>query len=299
MHYIGIDIGGTTIKAARIDAGGAVEQSASSPTPANDLDSLLAAISDLVSRLTADQPASGVGVGIPGLRNARTRVIQISPRIPCIRDVNLEELLQRKLRIPVVTENDANAGAVAEWRCGSGKGLQHMAYITLGTGLGCGLILSGALFRGASGYAGELGHTVVEPGGRPCDCGATGCIETRVSGPGIVQTAQEMRVSGDISSAGSIYHSALQGNEGAQEVFNETGRYLGMLCANLINLLNLQCIVVGGGVIASGDLLLGPTRDEVHRRAFPASAQDCPIVQSQLWPDAGTIGAAMLARDNS
>jgi glucokinase len=108
-----------------------------------------------------------------------------------------------------------------------------------------------------------------------------------------------MRVSGDISSAGSIYHSALQGNEGAQEVFNETGRYLGMLCANLINLLNLQCIVVGGGVIASGDLLLGPTRDEVHRRAFPASAQDCPIVQSQLWPDAGTIGAAMLARDNS
>jgi glucokinase len=203
------------------------------------------------------------------------------------------------MAIPVLTENDANAGAYGEWRSGAGKGLQHMAYITLGTGLGGGLILSDRLFHGASGYAGELGHTVVEPAGRQCDCGAIGCIETRVSGPGIVQTALEKGVSGDVSSAGSIYAAAMQGNEGAKAVFVETGRYLGMACANLINLLNLQAIVIGGGVMASGDLLLNATREEVRRRAFPASAQDCPIVQSHLWPDAGVIGAAMLARDNS
>jgi glucokinase len=299
MHYIGIDIGGTTIKAALVDARGAVAEKAKAPTPADDLNSLIATIATLVSKLRGSGPVSAIGVGIPGLRNIKTGVIQTAPHIPCIRNVNLEELLRQKLAIPVITENDANAGAYAEWLCGAGKGLQHMAFVTLGTGLGCGLILSEALFRGASGYAGELGHTVVEPEGRKCDCGAMGCIETRVSGPGIVRTAREKQVSGDISTAESIYTAALNGNEGAKAVFEETGRYLGMVCANVINLLNLQAIIIGGGVMASGDLLLAPAREEVERRAFPSSARDCPIVQSQLWPDAGAIGAAMLARDNS
>jgi glucokinase len=299
MHYIGIDIGGTSIKAARVTTLGAVAETAKAPTPSDDLDTLIATIATLVSRLQGDSSVAGIGVGIPGLRNIQTGVIQTAPHIPSIRNVNLEELLQQKLAIPVITENDANAGAYGEWCCGAGKGLQHMAYITLGTGLGCGLILSEALFRGGSGYAGELGHTVLEPGGRKCDCGATGCIETRVSGPGIVQTAVEKKVGGDISTADAIYTAALSGNEGAKTVFEETGRYLGMVCANLINLLNPQAIVIGGGVMASGDLLLSPARKEVERRAFPSSARDCPIVQSQLWPDAGAIGAAMLARDNS
>ena len=299
MHYIGIDIGGTTIKAARVDTLGAVAESIKAATPAESLESLIATLVDLISRLQANARISAVGVGIPGLRNTRTGVIQTSPHIPCIRNVNLQELLQRKLPIPVLTENDANAGAYGEWRCGAGKGLQHIAFITLGTGLGCGLILSDGLFRGASGYAGELGHTVVEPAGRQCDCGSTGCIETRISGPGIVQTAREKGVSGDISTSESIWAAAMQGNEGAKAVFAETGHYLGMVCANLINLLNPQAIVIGGGVMASGDLLLNAAREEVRRRAFPASAQDCPIVQSHLWPDAGVIGAAMLARDNS
>jgi len=298
MHYIGIDIGGTTIKAARVDVLGAVAESVKAPTPAENLESLIATLGGLISRLQVSAPVSSVGVGIPGHRNSRTGVIQTSPHIPCIRNINLEALLRERLAIPVITENDANAGAYGEWRCGAGKGLQHMAYITLGTGLGCGLILSESLFRGASGYAGELGHTVVEPAGRLCSCGATGCIETRVSGPGVVQTAKEKGILGDITAA-SIYSAAMEDNEAAKAVFQETGRYLGMTCSNLINLLNLQAIVVGGGVMAAGDLLLNVVRGEVRRRAFPASAQDCPIVQSQLWPDAGVIGAAMLARDNS
>ena len=300
MHYIGIDIGGTAIKAGRIDESGAVQKSAKAQTPSDNLEQLITTIANLVGTLQTDAPIAAIGAGIPGLRNARTRVIQTSPHIPCIRDVNLEDLLHQKLRLPVITENDGNAGAYGEWACGAGKGLEHMAYITLGTGLGCGLILSGRMFRGFSGYAGELGHTVAEPGGRLCACGARGCLETRVSASGIVQTGREAGLPADVSgSAESIYNAAMQGNETARAVFKETGRYLGFACANLMNLLNPQAIVVGGGVMASGDLLLNAAREEARQRAFPQSALDCPIVQSQLWPDAGTIGAAMLARDNS
>ena len=299
MEYIGIDIGGTTIKAGRVDASGVLLSSAKAPTLGNDIEALIAAIADLVEELQATGPVAAVGVGIPGLRDARSGVIQTSPHIPSIRNVNLEQQLRNRLGLPVITENDANAGAYGEWACGAGKGLDHMAYITLGTGLGCVLILSRGLFRGASGYAGELGHTVVEPGGRRCACGATGCLETRVSGPGIVQTAQEANFSGELSSAETIYNAAMQGNVAAKAVFEETGRYLGMACANLMNLLNPQAIVIGGGVMASGDLLLTAAREEARRRAFPPSAKDCPIVQSQLWPDSGTIGVAMLARDTA
>ena len=298
MRYIGIDIGGTSIKAGLADASGTVLQARQAPTPAHDLDRLESTIAELVAQLHRGGPVTAVGIGVPGLRHARTCVIQTSPHIPCIRNVNLEERLRERLRMPVITENDANAGAYGEWAAGAGKGLQHMAYITLGTGLGCGLVLSGVLFRGVSGYAGELGHTAVEPGGRRCACGARGCLETRVSATGIVQTAREMNVSGDISSAESIYNAAMQGNQAARSVFEETGRYLGIACANLINLLNLEAIVIGGGVMASGDLLLDATRKEARSRAFRPSADDCPIVQSKLWPDAGTIGAAMLARDS-
>jgi glucokinase len=299
MHYIGIDVGGTTIKAGRVDALGSVSESSSTSTPQDNLNLLIAALEDLVSQLRTNASIAGVGIGVPGLRNARTRTIQTSPHIPCLRDVNLEERLQQKLGMPVITENDANAAAYGEWRCGTGKGLHHLAYITLGTGLGCGLILSDALLRGTSGYAGELGHTVVETGGRQCACGATGCVETRISAIGIVQTARDLKVSGDISTAEAIYKSAMQGDVTARAVFEETGRYLGMVCANLMNLLNPQAIVIGGGVMAAGDLLLDAAREEARHRAFTPSALDCPIVQSQLWPNAGMIGAAMLARDNS
>ena len=299
MHYIGIDIGGTSIKAGRVGQSSLVSAFEKTPTPATNLDALIAAIAGLVDRLRENLPISGLGVGIPGLRNSRTRVVETSPHIPCLRGVNLEERLAESLRMRVITENDANAGGYGEWAAGAGKGLQHMAYITLGTGLGCGLILSGTLFHGFSGYAGEFGHTVVELDGRPCACGAVGCLETRVSAKGIVQTAREANFGTGDFTAEDIYNAAIHGDKTAMGVFQETGRYLGMACANLINLLNPQAIVIGGGVMASGGLLLEAAREETRRRALPPSARDCEIVQSHLWPDAGIIGAAMLARDRS
>jgi glucokinase len=299
MHYIGIDIGGTTIKAGRVDTTGAVLEFDRASTPANSLEDLLQTITDLVTRLQEKASISAVGIGVPGLRNARTGIMKTSPHIPGLRDVNLEDLLRDRLKLPVITENDANAGAYGEWASGAGRGVQHMAYITLGTGLGCGLILSGSMFRGISGYAGELGHTVVEPDGRQCACGSVGCLETRVSATGIVQSARDANFDGRNFTAADVYNAAIEGDKIAIGVFKEAGRYLGIACTNLINLLNLQAIVVGGGVMAAGDWFLNVAREEVTRRAFASSAHDCAIVQSQLWPDAGLIGAAMLARDSS
>jgi glucokinase len=298
MRYVGIDVGGTAIKAGLLDETGSLLESSKTPTPADSLDDLVETLLQCVEEVRSRTSISGIGIGIPGLRSARTRTIETSPHIPCLAGVNLEDLIQQKTRMPVITENDANAGAYGEWACGAARGLQHMAYITLGTGLGCGLVMSGKMFRGASGYAGELGHTVIEAGGRQCACGSRGCLETRVSATGIVETARERGMPESLT-AKSVHREATLGNQTARAVFEETGRLLGIACSNLINLLNLQMIVVGGGVMASGDLLLEPARQEAAKRAFPPSARDCPIVQSQLWPDSGIVGAAMLARDSS
>jgi len=299
MNYIGIDIGGTGIKAALTDDSGKVVDTVRTATPADNLENLIAAVTRLVEPLKQKASVAGVGLGVAGLLNARTRVMETSPNIPCLTGVNLERHLRDTLAMHVVTENDAKAGAYGEWAAGAGKQLDNMAYITIGTGLGCGLVICGSLFRGKSGYAGELGHTVIEPGGRRCACGAFGCLETRVSATGIVQTARERNLADPDTTAESLYKAAVKGDRAAREIFEDTGRYLGVAFSNLINLLNPEAIVVGGGVMASGDLLLGAAREEAQRRAFPPSARDCVIVQSRLWPDSGTIGAAMLARDTA
>lgn len=305
MQYVGIDIGGTTIKAGLVDGHGLVTETRRAVTPTADLQSLVSTLTGIVADLRTKSEVRGVGIGIPGLRSARTRTMQTSPHIPALRDVNLEDLLTDSSGLPVVTENDANAGAYGEWACGAGRGLQHMVYLTLGTGLGCGIVLSGQMFRGVSGYAGEFGHTIVQPEGRPCACGSRGCLETVVSGTGMVQTARE-RLAKDPSSslhafapdaltAQQVYDAAIQGDATAGAVFHETGVYLGIGCVNIINLLNPEMIVISGGVMASGDLLLRPAIAEISRRAFAPSAKDCAIVPSRLWPDAGIVGAAMLA----
>jgi glucokinase len=207
-----------------------------------------------------------------------------------------------QVQLRCVSENDANAAAYAEFVCGAGIGIQQMAHLTLGTGLGSGLILNGNLFTGASGYGGEFGHTVIRAKphgkneGRLCGCGNRGCVETFVSATGIVTTAREQGMTGPLTSE-TIYEAAMQGDATAMNVYRETGEYLGIACANLINLLNLELIVIGGGVMASGDLLLDIARETAKGYAFPSSFSDCRIERSTLWPDAGVIGAAMLARD--
>src|SRR5262245_28288677 len=305
--YLGIDIGGSSIKAGLVNESGVVQETRRAVTDANRLSDLVSTLLKLVFDFRNSGAAiDAIGIGVAGLLSHPMRVMHTSPNIPCLHEVNLDTLLADKFGVPVIIDNDAKAGAYAEWACGGGRGSQHLAYITLGTGMGCGIIVSTKIFRGASGFAGELGHTTIEPDGRPCACGSRGCLETRVSATGIVATAagrlreyptSSLRPFRDSLTAENIYQAAMQGDALARSVFEETGRFLGIACANLINLLNPQTIVVGGGVMASGDLLLGPARAEVRKRAFGPAALNCPIVQSQLWPDAGLIGAALLARD--
>ncbi len=300
MHYLGLDIGGTTIKAGLIDETGHVLESRKTPTVTDDLDGFLSKLAELIRGFQKSAAIDGIGVGVPGLHSAKNHTIVTSPNIPCLNDVNLEQRLADQVHIRVVSENDANAGAYAELVCGAAVGVQHMAYLTLGTGLGSGFVLNGSLFTGASGYGGEFGHTVLVPGGRLCGCGRRGCVETLVSATGMVRTAKEKgwtESGAQPLTAESIFQAALQGNAIAQEVFEETGRYLGVACTNLINLLNLEMIVISGGVMASGDMLIRAAREVAARESFAASYADCRIVQSKLWPDAGMVGAAMLARD--
>jgi len=312
MHYIGIDIGGTNVKAGLVDETGRVLESRSVLTVTDDINAFLLTLSELVLEFQKSAAVRAIGVGVPGLHNCKTHIIEISPNIPCLQHFNLEVALADQVHIPTTTENDANAAAYAEFVCGHGVGQQHLVHLTLGTGLGSGLILNGKLFTGASGYAGEFGHTVIDAGqpnnqtSRLCACGNRGCTEMYVSATGIVITAEEMMQDAPESvlhnvepplTSQKVYKAALQGDVTARKVFQKTGWYLGIACANLINLLNLEMIIIGGGVMAAGDLLLNSVLDSAKSHAFPSTYADCRIVQSKLWPDAGIIGAAMLARD--
>ena len=306
MYYIGADIGGTTIKVGLVNDTGSIVDQVRVPTVIDDLDRMVSDLTSVVRDYQKTNKIEAVGLGIPGLRNARTHRIVTSPNIPSLTNVSLEKLVADEVHIRVVSENDANAAAYAEFIAGYGIGTQQMAYLTLGTGLGSGVILDGKLFGGTSGYAVEFGHTVVQTDGRPCPCGSRGCLETLVSGPGILLTALELmkdapqsllhRIAEPLTSE-RIFDAAIAGDTVSQTAFQRTGAWLGVGCANLINMLNLELIVLGGGVMAAGDLLMIPLIAEVQQRALAPSLQDCRIVQSRLWPEAGVIGAAMLARD--
>lgn len=297
MHYLGLDIGGATIKAGLIDEAGKVLESRKAPTIIDDLHRFLSTLTELIRGFQNSFRIDAIGIGVPGLHNSKTGAIELSPNIPCLKNLNLETSVADQVHIRTVIENDANAGAYGEFKCGAGAGCHDMVYLTLGTGLGSGLILNGDLYTGSSGFGGELGHTIIDPQGRPCGCGARGCLETVVSGTGIVMTARErMKTDGPLT-AEMVCEAASLGDVTARAIFEETGRWLGIACANLINLLNPEVIVVGGGVMASGEMLLRPAIEAARIHAFGPSFRDCRIVQSTLWPDAGMIGAALLARD--
>ncbi|MBI4474894.1 MAG: ROK family protein [Acidobacteria bacterium] len=296
MYYLGVDIGGTTVKAGLVNETGRILESRKTATVVDDLNSFLSKLTELILSFQKSYSVAGIGIGIPGFRNSNTHMIETAPNIPCLNNINLETSLADQVHIKVITENDANAGAYAEFRCGAGAGSGNMVYLTLGTGLGSGLILNGELFVGSAGYAGEFGHTVIEPRGRPCSCGNQGCIETVVSATAMVRSARE-RGRPEWTTSEMIFDAARAGDAIAQAIFEETGRYLGIACTNLMNLLNPDLIVIGGGVMACGEMLLKPARDEAGRRAIRPAFDMCPIVQSKLWPESGLIGAAMLARD--
>ncbi|MCL4822193.1 MAG: ROK family protein [Vicinamibacteria bacterium] len=300
-HYLGLDIGGTFLKAARVDAGGQVVERRREPVASGDAGALLAQLETVARGLGG--AARGCGVGLPGFVDRRTGVVHGVPNLRVLEGVALARELSERLGVPTAADNDANAAALAEaWR-GAGQGAESVLMLTLGTGVGAGLVLGGRVYTGRSGYAGEFGHLQVKPDGVPCGCGSWGCLETEVGVAGWVRRAEAARgrSGGHTALAGveldpeRIVEAAKAGDAVALAVVDESAALLGVAIAFALDLLNVEKVVIGGGVAAAGEFLLGRIRDEVRRRTFAQIFADAEIVPAALGGDAGVVGAARLA----
>lgn len=303
---IGVDLGGTNMRSALIGADGEIIDKRKEATNAQDgWQKIIARLAHTITiqREIAIQrgcAVSAVGVGSPGVIRMDKGVVVKSPNFPDWNNLPLKDALESALRIPVFIENDANAAALGEqWR-GAGIDINSMILLTLGTGVGGGIVLDNRIWHGADGMAGEIGHMTLIPDGRQCGCGNNGCLEMYASARGIVQSYQEeLSISGaaprlDISSA-QVYQAARNGEALARIAMKKMGRMLGIGIANLINIFNPQMIVLGGRVKDSWELFIGATHEEIMRRAFQVPAERTRIVPSKLGDDAGMVGAAAVA----
>jgi glucokinase len=300
---IGVDLGGTNLRTALLRIDGDIFNRRKEATNASD--GWKKVVARLVDNITKQREiaaqrglhVSAVGVGAPGVIRMDTGVVVKSPNFPDWNNLPLRDELEKALHLPVVIENDANAAALGEqWR-GAGRGINSMILLTLGTGVGGGVVLDNKIWQGADGMAGEVGHMTLIPDGRQCGCGNTGCLEMYASARGIVQSYREASgkleapQSSEITSA-QIYQDARNGEHVARQVMKDMGSMLGIGIANLINIFNPNMIVIGGGVKDAWDLFIGSTHEEIMKRAFQVPAERTEIVPSLLGDDAGMIGAA-------
>lgn len=304
---IGVDVGGTKTAALLVTADGNVEARTVLPTPAADQAATLATLEAAVDEVLVEG-VSAIGVGAAGLVDVRTGVLLSSPNLAW-RDVPLRDRIAGTFRLPVTVDNDATAAAWAEARLGASRGSRDSLFVGVGTGIGGGIVMGGRLLRGAHGFAGEIGHFIVDPTGPACGCGNRGCWEQVASGLAIARSGRRAvtehptsliarlaegypeRVTGEL-----VAQAAREGDEVAIAILSEVGRRLGEGVAGLVNILDPEVVVVGGGAAASGDLLLDPAR-EAHRATVEGRDHRpaVPIVPAQLGNDAGAIGAALLA----
>jgi len=308
---IGVDIGGTKIAGGVVDEKGHILKEARRDTPATDVAATERAIVDLVDELRADHDVATIGVGAAGWVNETRSVVYFAPNLAW-RDEQLGEELAEACGLPVVIENDGNAAAWGEHRFGAGRGSQDLVCVTVGTGIGSGLVLGGALYRGGFGIAAECGHMQVVPGGIPCPCGNLGCWEQYASGRALVRNArtiasarpgdaQTLLELGDGTPEGitglHVTQAAQDDDPAALAAFAEIGRWLGQGMADLVAVLDPTCIVIGGGVSEAGELLLEPAR-AAYEVAITGRGHR-PFAELRLAEhtnDAGLIGAADLAR---
>jgi glucokinase len=312
-HTIGVDIGGTKIAAGVVDAEGRILQRKRVPTPA-DVTEIDARIAEVVEALVSSSPIdakTGVGVAAAGFVDERRRRVRFAPNIAW-REYPLADNLVDRLQMPVVVENDANAAAWAEFRFGGGAEINDMVMLTVGTGLGGGIVLDGELVRGAFGIGGELGHVRMVPEGRPCGCGQRGCWEQYASGRALLRGARALAVEdpaaahallakagGDVGAlqGAMVTEAALERDPAAVGLFAELGHWLGEGIAAVANVMDPAVVVIGGGVADAGDLLLNPAREafETHLSGGH-NRPHLEIRAARLGNDAGIIGAADLAR---
>lgn len=309
---IGIDLGGTKCLGVVVDADGRVNDEERLPTPSGgrEIIDLLASVTTMLLGRCPGEEVVGVGVGVPGLVD-RQGVLRFAPNLPGVVDVDVRgELAQRLSGLPVHVENDASCAGWAEREVGAARGRDHVVLVTLGTGIGGGIIADGSLYRGANGFAGEIGHMVVDPDGPACPCGQRGCWERFASGSGLGRLAREAahanRAREVVALAGGdpedvrgehVTRAAAQGDAEAGSILARFAWWVALGLANLANVFDPELFVLGGGLVEAGDVLLEPVRAAFA--GLVVAAEHRPhvgVVPAELGEHAGAIGAALLAR---
>lgn len=306
-NFIGIDLSGPLIRATVIEQDGSVIESLEAP---KESETIVQQLSQLTNTLkSANDRIAAIGIAIPGLVNRNIDKIVESRDLPATVSVDLHAEVRKATGLRVELENDANAAAYGEYKLGAGRGSRDMFYMTIGQGIGGAIILDGKLWTGASGLAGEVGHITIDTEGIECVCGNTGCLETVASAPNIVRRAKDRLYRDNTSSlsrlamnreftAADMAHEARNGDDFSLMMIERTGKFIGTGVANVINLLNIERIVLGGGVMDAGELILNPIIAEVKRRSFQPCFEATHIVAAVLGADAIRLGAALLARDS-
>lgn len=308
---IGLDVGGTFIKAGLVDRRGRILARVKEPTEASGgkmqiLENILSALQTIEESPLCRRRITAVGLGVPGLINLQQGVISTSPNFPGWKNFPIQKMLARRIERPLFLENDANAAALGEKWMGAARNSRDFCFFTLGTGVGGGLVLGGKVWHGADGMAGEVGHITIDPQGPRCLCGNRGCLEAYASAKALRRMVREARSAGRASrffrgltwrqiDGESIHRAAKEGDRISLEAFDRMGSALGIGISNLINLLNLERVILGGGLSAAWRFFIPALRAEVKRRAFRAPAQRVKIVRARVGEDAGVLGAAYLA----
>jgi glucokinase len=295
-YTIGLDLGGTNLRAAAIDREGRLlEKAAGSTNYSEGRDALLgdmvSAIQTLRKSLGSER-LMGIGVAVPGFIRLKDGVIGNSNNLVCLEDFPIRDRLEEELGTPVILENDANAAALGEKWMGAGREVDDLVLLTLGTGIGGGIIYGGKVLHGYLGLAAELGHITVVPNGNPCGCGNRGCVEKHASAQAISVMARLSGL-GDVTSE-QVYRMAKGGNQKARGVFAAMGEALGIALAMLVNTFNFPLYLLSGGVLAAWDEFAPPMLDEVRRRSYTFRTTNTRIEQATLGNEAGLYGAAYL-----
>lgn len=315
-YIIGVDLGGTKISAGALsedgkDAHGIRSVATQSELGAEGVVERIFGVIEGVILDTINETGTatrkdfvGIGAGAPGPLDREKGIVVVAPNLGW-KNFPLGERISKHFKVPVTLDNDANCATVGEWWLGAARGARHVVGVTIGTGIGGGLIIDGKLYHGASDVAGEIGHTTIDVNGRYCKCGNYGCLEAYASGPAIATRAREALIREDTASmlpamvdgqldritAEIVYDAAKKGDGLANEIVRDTARYLGAGIATLLNVINPDVVVIAGGVTRAGEALFGPLRTEVRRRAFSPAVEAVRIVPAELPGTAGIVGA--------
>ncbi len=300
---IGIDLGGTNLKIALLDLNyRIISKFFLSTKTFKKKELLIKAIEFCVNRIINDNKLKkgsilGVGLGVPGPTDAKKGIVHFFPNIPGWKEVGLKRILEREVCLPVFLDNDAKVMALAEHKIGSAKGYENALCLTLGTGVGGGIIIGGKLYRGVSNAAGEFGHMPINEKGPSCPCGGIACLESYVGNKKILFEAKQ-KFSREISLE-QLSELAKKQDKRALDIWNKVGERLGIALAGMVNVLNLDAIIIGGGVSDAGEALFEKIRKTIFKRAMSVQAKDVKVLKAKLGPDAGLIGAAILVRENA